>query len=276
MDKFSLVAEYEQKHSIPEQECYVQFIKQYETYMPKMGIAEELLNKRYFFALEEKKIEEKKKEITGVYSVVGRHNLQDQSRYASKNFPIMLESFFKDTFKRKELGVEIDNVYYPLLVLRDGLECPEFQIFEDNEQRNVLINLQKEWFFEWNKLNNQGIIEKTNALMAVSSSLAAKQDKMNYAKEFKKLAKQRKCVVGCRLEEYDFREVDLSDYIFINCNLSLANFSHCNLANTFFVNCDLTDACFYGATLNGCYSISGDSSPVKDPFKLISAYKVKE
>lgn len=60
-----------------------------------------------------------------------------------------------------------------------------------------------------------------------------------------------------RMEGYDFREVDLSNAVFMNCSLIGANFSFVNLENAVFINCNLSNVIWHKAWTNNTVVIDG-------------------
>lgn len=266
MTKNDIVSEYEKKHNIPEKERYMVYISQYECYMPKMGIAEELIEERYEQAKAEEDAEEKKKKYLGIYKITGLHNLEDKSTYAAKNFDNMLKAFYTDKYKKKELGVEIEGEYYGLLSIREDQKYPEYVAIKNFEQKDTLLNIQREWFLNFVEQDNNELIRETTEVSELSEYLMPKQ-KINYTRELKKIKETRKCFTDSKLDGYDFREIICDNTFFFNCSLKKANFSHVNLQNTVFVNCDTTDAIFLGANLNGCIKVTGNTKEIKDKYK---------
>lgn len=269
MTKTELVSEYEKKHNIPEDDRLMTYIAQYGCYMQKIGVTEEEIEERYQIALREYENEEKRKLMIGVYTSTGKHNLKDISRYASKNFDNMINSFFADEFVKKELGVENDGTYYHLLTYRNDSEYPEMEVIPDCDIRDNLINLQREWFLKLVDLSKELLLKQTKEVAEMSGYIAPKQ-RINYTREIKKIISQKKCIFDARLDGYDFREVDCSNMFFYNCNFNDANFAHCNLQNTVFVNCKLDNAIFYGANTNGCIKTYGEPEEIVDSHKNIS------
>lgn len=242
------------------------YISQYECFMPKMGVSEELIEERYLKAKEELELEEKKSNYIGVYKITGLHNLQDKSTYAAKNFDNMLSAFFTDKYKKKELGVEIDGEYHGLLSIREDQKYPEYIMVKEFEQKNVLLDIQREWFLNFVERNNTALLNEITEVSELSGYLMPKQ-RINYTKELKKIQGTRKSFVEAKLDGYDFREISCDNTFFFNCSLRKANFSHVNLQNTVFVNCNIEDAIFFGANLNGCIRITGEISEIKDKYK---------
>ena len=269
MNKAELVSEYEKKHDIPENERYMTYIEQYGCFMPKIGIAEEEIEERYQRALMEQELEDKKKEFEGIYTVVSQHNLKDQGRFSSKNFKNMVTQFYRDTYKKKELGVENDGIYYPVLTIREGMEYPDLEPIPNCEARDAIIHLQKDWFLLFVSLSKEALIRQTKEVVEMSGYISPKQ-RINFAREFKKMQEQRICISDARLDHYDFRECNCANMLFLNCNLEYANFAHVNLQNTTFINCNLNNAIFYGANTNGCVQISGDKEDIIDSHRKIS------
>lgn len=266
MTKNDIVSEYEEKHNIPEEERYMVFISQYECYMPKMGISEELIEERYLKAKEELELEERKNSYIGVYKITGLHNLQDKSTYAAKNFDNMLLAFYKDTFKKKEIGVEIDGEYHGLLTIREDQKYPEYIMVKDLDQKDTLLDIQREWFLSYVERSNKALVDEITEVSELSEAFKPKQG-INYTRELKKIQGTKKCFVDAKLDGYDFRETVCDNTFFFNCSLRKANFSHVNLQNTVFVNCNTDEAIFLGANLNGCIKITGDTEEIKDKYK---------
>ena len=81
------------------------------------------------------------------------------------------------------------------------------------------------------------------------------------------MEQNKKVFINKRMEDFDFRSVDLSGAIFIQCVLCNANFAHVNLCDTLFINCDLQGAVYLGATLNNSFQIQGECKPLIDVYK---------
>ena len=273
-EKCELIASYEKKHFISQEECLVEYIKQYECYMPRIGISKDKLEERYHLAVMEVEEERKRKEMHGVYRVTMDHNLQDVSQYAMGNVQKLLDHFFVDKYKKKEVSIQIGDVEYPLLIIRDTMKYPEFKLIPDCEEKNILEKIQREWFLGYIDRKEAHVLEETRHLAEISSGLCAKQEKINYQKEIRKLKKTRQVFVDCRMEGYDFRESILNETIFINCHLNRSNFAHVNLQNTLFINCEMEDVIFYGANLNGVYQIDGTMVKVIDHYEKISGGEI--
>ena len=95
-------------------------------------------------------------------------------------------------------------------------------------------------------------------MMRAGERTSKKQADFNYVKEVTRRMKiNKKLFVEERMEGYDFREIDLSDAIFISCVLSNSNFCGCNMENALFVNCTMNDCMYYGAMVNNCRAIYG-------------------
>ena len=90
------------------------------------------------------------------------------------------------------------------------------------------------------------------------AKMERKQPLIQYTKEIKKkMGLCKKFFADTKMEGYDFREVDLSNAVFVNCSLIGANFSFVNLENAVFVNCNLTNVIWHKAWSNNTVIIDG-------------------
>ena len=186
----------------------------------------------------------------------------------------MIMDFFTNKRRIKRVGVQYQKmkpIY--LLFLDSKKEYPAFidlpfDILSDKQLRE-LEHYRCEWFIWYVQLKEQSIMEETqNIIHQATSTLSPKQSPFHYEKEIKKRMEQKKKIfINKRMENFDFRSVDLSGAIFIHCVLCNANFAHVNLCDTLFVNCDLQGAVYLGATLNNSFQIQGEWKPLVDVYK---------
>ena len=186
----------------------------------------------------------------------------------------MIMDFFTNKRRIKRVGVQYQKmkpIY--LLFLDSKKEYPAFidlpfDILSDKQLRK-LEHYRCEWFIWYVQLKEQSIMEETqNIIHQATSTLSPKQSPFHYEKEIKKRMEQKKKIfINKRMENFDFRSVDLSGAIFIHCVLCNANFAHVNLCDTLFVNCDLQGAVYLGATLNNSFQIQGEWKPLVDVYK---------
>ena len=260
---YKLIYEYEEKKNIPLEERSVEYIKKYDNYLPVMGVDIEVIKERYALAVKE--LSEDKKRIKGIYKVTLSNNIQDSSTFAPDNFQKMLDSFYIDKYKKKELYLKIETEEYLLLVIREGMEYPECIDNTEVLSNRILAKYQRDWFLEYIKRDKEKIaLEAKDIVMKAESSLSPKQPGVNYTKEIKKALENRNMITDRKMERYDFREVSLNGVVFINCYLKGANFAHVNLTKTVFINCNLDEAVFYGAEMNGAVVIEGESFELKE------------
>ena len=260
---YKLIYEYEEKKNIPLEERSVEYIKKYDNYLPVMGVDIEVIKERYALAVKE--LSEDKKRIKGIYKVTLSNNIQDSSTFAPDNFQKMLDSFYIDKYKKKELYLKIETEEYLLLVIREGMEYPECIDNTEVLSNRILAKYQRDWFLEYIKRDKEKIaLEAKNIAMKAESSLSPKQSGVNYTREIKKALENRNMITDRKMERYDFREVSLNGVVFINCYLKGANFAHVNLTKTVFINCNLDEAVFYGAEMNGAVVIEGESFELKE------------
>ena len=260
---YKLIYEYEEKKNIPLEERSVEYIKKYDNYLPVMGVDIEIIKERYALAVKESS--EDKKRIKGLYKVTLSNNIQDSSTFAPDNFQKMLDSFYIDKHKKKELYLKIESKEYLLLVIREGMEYPECADNDEVLSNRILAKYQRDWFLEYIKRDKERIaLEAKDIVMKAESSLSPKQPGVNYTREIKKALENRNMITDRKMERYDFREVSLNGVVFINCYLKGANFAHVNLTKTVFINCNLDEAVFYGSEMNGAVVIEGESFELKE------------
>lgn len=267
--KAEIIHEYEELKNIPEEFRFTEYVEAYDSHMIKMGLDPERIEDRYNSALLLKAQKDSDK-FQGVMEITLQHNLTDVAEYSIKNIEKMFQNFLYRDEKVRRIGIKKDDdkpIY--LLKIRDTDILPEYiDIPDDVPNKEELKSIRHEWFVKTVYIHEHKVEEQTKELLNIAGSkLSPKQEKFNYSREFKKKIKKTNYVIGEQLEEYDFRQIELSDYIFINCNLKKANFSHVNLTNTLFVNCNLDETIFYGAQLNGCMQINGDAKQVVDNYK---------
>lgn len=260
---YKLIYEYEEKKKIPLEERSVEYIEKYDNYLPVMGIDIEKIKARYALAVKE--LSEDKKRIKGIYKVTLSNNIKDSATFAPDNFQKMLDSFYGDKYKKKELYLKIETEEYLLLAIREGMEYPECVDNDEVLSNSILAKYQRDWFLEYIKRDKEKIaLEAKNIAMKAESSLSPKQPGVNYTREIKKALENRNVITDKRMERYDFREVSLNGVVFINCYLKGANFAHVNLTGTVFINCNLDEAVFYGVEMNGAIVIEGESFELKE------------
>lgn len=266
--KAMLIHEYEEIKDIPESFRFTEYVESYGTYMIKIGLNTEEIENRYSKALL-LKARSDTSDVQGVMEVTLQHNLNDIAEYASKNIDTMLKDFMCRNEKVRRVGLKRNGTTIFLLKIRETDVLPEnIDIPDDLENKNELINIRDEWFAKTVLIYKRKIEDETKRLLNIAGSkLSPKQERYNYARQLKRKIVSTSCLIDEDLEDFDFRQIVMNNYIFVNCNLKNANFSHVNLENTFFLNCNLEGTIFYGAQLNGCKTICGNETRVVDIFK---------
>lgn len=180
------------------------------------------------------------------------HNIKDCAKFwneadAVRCF-IELEGMRRLGFKFGECE---DNMFFlvadrqnePQLIaegMADGKEAQKLR-------ERMLLTLS----FEFQK---QAAQEAQRLLEMASAPTAGRSGRINFKKEIaKRMQVCKKTFRNCRMEGYDFRDIDLSDSIFVNCFLSNSNFSGCNLQNAVFINCKLDGTTWQNAYLNNAF-----------------------
>ena len=272
MTKENLIAEYERSHDLPEEERVVEYVPAFGKFLKKITVSQEAYEERYAEAKHEYDTNKKKKCIA-VYKVVMEHNLTDQSSFNLKNVDSMIERFVRDEYKKKTVGIQIeDGEVIELLKYRQNEEFPELlplpEILPEGALNTELMDIQYQWLIASVKEKEKDLVNSTKELINRSgSNLSARQDDINFVKEIKKAMENRNVFIDRKFEGYDFREVSLDSAIFIHCDLTSANFAHVNLQNTFFINCNMTDTIFYGAVLNNSYKVNGNIEKMRDKYE---------
>lgn len=272
MTKENMIAEYERSHDIPEEERVVEYVTTFNKFLKKITVSQEAYERRYEEAKYEYDTNKKKKRIA-VYQVVMEHNLTDQSSFNFKNIDSMIERFVRDEYRKKTIGIQIDDgEVIALLKYRQNEEFPELiplpEILPEGMSNIELMDIQYQWLIASVKEKEKDLVNDTKELInKAGSNLAAKQDSINFTKEIKKVMENRSVIIDRKLEGYDFRDISLDGVVFIHCDLTDANFAHVNLQNTFFINCNLTNTIFYGAVLNNSYKINGNIEKMKDKYE---------
>lgn len=275
IDRVEVIATYENKRNLPEIIRYTEYKAEDDCYVLKLGIGEQFIQRRYEEALQPFQEEkEKKSSLVGILEVTLEHNMKDIGTYSMDNRYQMIRDFFTNKRRIKRVGVQyqkMEPIY--LLFLDSKKEYPAFidlpfDILNDRQLKE-LEHYRCEWFIWYVQLKEQSIIEETqNIIHQATSTLSPKQSPFHYEKEIKKRMEQKKKIfINKRMENFDFRSVDLSGAIFIHCVLCNANFAHVNLCDTLFVNCDLQGAVYLGATLNNSFQIQGEWKPLVDVYK---------
>lgn len=245
MNSYKTIFEYEKSLNLNDSQKTIEYIPQYDDYMPKVGIDTALIKERYDEALNA--LNKNAPKITAIYRITLNNNIKDQAEYNEENFKSMLNSFTFDDYVQKELLLKVGDKLWPLLIIRKGMEFPEFTDTEENLCK-IAIEYQQKWFISFIELIHEKEMNENEKLLEISkSSLAAKQPGINYTKEIRKAMESRMVIKDKKMAGFDFREVPLARVIFINCNLTKANFSHVDLTDTVFINCQMEKAVFYKA-----------------------------
>lgn len=270
MDKVDIIACYEAAHNIPDVSRYTEYVEHYQKNMLKMGISPKFIESRYQDALkerEQKQNNEDKRSL--VFYTEDDHGLKDIASFSMCNIENMFKEFGRREVKEKRLGLKIENETYYLIQQLDTKEYPEFLDIPDIPDKLALEDMRYQWFLKVIEIRENKMAAEMERIVALSqSSLSAKQD-INYTKEIKKRTRQAKTVfINEMMSGFDFREIDLSDAMFIDCNLSGANFSHCNMINCRFINCNMENVILYEAVTNNCTVITGEKKAVVDNIHL--------
>lgn len=267
--KAEIIHEYEELKNIPLDFRYTEYVEAYSSYMIKMGLDPEKIQDRYNLALLDR-AQQNQDEFQGIMEITLQHNIPDTAVYALINIDAMFENFMNRDEKVRRIGIKRkDEEPIYLLKIRDTDILPEFVPISDNmPDIDYLENIRHEWFVKTVYLHEHNLEEQTKKLLNISGSkLSPKQEKYNYGKELKRKIKNCSILRDEQMEEFDFRSIQLSGYIFINCNLKNSNFSYVNLEGASFINCNLEGALFYGAQLNGCMKYTCDPTKVIDIYK---------
>lgn len=182
------------------------------------------------------------------------HNIKDCGIYADEEAAVKI--FFSEEGTRK-IGIEKGEKKYFLLGAEEG-KHPVSLIKEINcppEEKNQMYEKSQDWINKWYKLYiDRQQREAEKMLARAESPVSRRQEKINFKKEItKRMRHIKKAFISQRMEGYDFRELDLSDALFLNCHLKGSNFSNVNLQNTIFINCEIKDCVFYKAFMNNSY-----------------------
>lgn len=192
------------------------------------------------------------------------HFFEEKAGYNLQNFDAVVKAFCEITnYKSKRVSAIIMNKEICLIKQNEMESIPKIV----NETCVIFNTELKEECFNVAASLYEGIVryminEKEvlleEMLESPGSRMERRQEQFNYVRAIKKKMQTcNKIFKDARMEEYDFREIDLSGAIFINCSLKNANFSHVNLENVQFINCDLTGALFYKSHTNGSLIIDG-------------------
>lgn len=275
INRAEVIAAYENKRNLPEVIRYTEYKEKDDCYVLKLGIGEQFIQKRYEEALQPFQEEkEKRGNLVGVLEITLEHNMKDVGIYSIDNSRQMIMDFFTNKRRIKRVGVQYQKKEPIYLLFGDSKK--EYPTFIDlsfdglsDKQLKELEHYRCEWFIWYVQLKQQAIIEETqNIIHKATSNLSPKQSPFHYEKEIKKRMEQNKKIfLNKRMEDFDFRRVDLSGAIFIQCVLCNANFAHVNLCDTLFINCDLQGAVYLGATLNNSFQIQGECKPLIDVYK---------
>lgn len=193
------------------------------------------------------------------------HNEQDKSEFNVKNIEQTAQTFFSlNCFKLKEIYAVTDSESVCLL-RQNSLETYPRNIVIQSTQNigaELYAECQRTAFLlyeELTKLQYKAYTEQMEEMIESSGArMERKQPLFSHTKEIKKkMGTCKKFFTDSRMEGYDFREVDLSNAVFLNCSLVGANFSFVNLESALFINCNLTNIIWHKAWTNNAVVIDG-------------------
>ena len=197
------------------------------------------------------------------------HNEQEQSEFSIKNIVQAAQSFFSlNCFKLKEIYAVTEQKTMCLFRQNNLETYPRNMVIQNisdiqnPELTEVYAECQRTAFLlyeELVKLQQKAYTEHMEQMIESSGAkMERKQPLIQYTKEIKKkMSMCKKFFMDTRMEGYDFREVDLSNAVFVNCSLIGANFSFVNLENTVFINCNLMNVIWHKAWTNNTVVIDG-------------------
>ena len=158
--------------------------------------------------------------------------------------------------QHQQLLIRQTNGFTKNMMLETTLEETELEL----ECQRAAARIQQKILLKERELEK----ERTEHLLESAGSKYEKKQNFSWMRAVKKKMETRKVFIDKRMEDYDFREIDVSETIFYNCSLCRANFSHVNIENTLFINCDITGAIFYKAHTAGTAVISCESKSLKE------------
>lgn len=192
------------------------------------------------------------------------HYFEEKASYHPQNFDAVIKAFSEiKNYKNKRISAIVMSKEVCLIKQNEMESLPRIA----NETCVIFNTELKEECFNIAARLYEGIVRDIingkeavleEILESPGSKMERKQEQFNYVRAIrKKMQTCHKIFRDTRMEEYDFREIELDGAIFINCSLKNANFSHVNLENVMFINCDLTGALFYKSQMNGSMVING-------------------
>jgi hypothetical protein len=253
-----LVGKYEDENNILMTERYTEYLEDFSTYLLKKNVnlveVEDLLERLKNNETGSMKEAPQNDKIVYYIEMLLQYNQTDTSYFTVTNLRTeenMLKEFYALNVKKKTLGIKCN----------DESKIALIQQSETQDQPTcILLSKSNIQFHEISMRLLQKLLSiyvsdiKAQAARAIEESenkFTGKQPKPNYKREIqKKMCTSKKVFLDCRMEGYDFREINLQGAMFINCILNRANFSGCNMEDTFFLDCELVDAMFYKANLN--------------------------
>lgn len=261
-DMCDVIAQYENAKGFTEEERCTEYMSEFGSYVFRMDVSRGKIMERYSEAKEstEGKYLADGKKIIAVFQITLAHNVKDSSSFPLQNEEIMMQEYFNKKTYEKMLGIKYeDNIYY---LIRQQKDCfPELiglPMALETRLLERLDEIRNRWFkriLEEERLNHQ---KQINEIISAGERTSKKQENFNFLREItKRMKTNKKVFIEEHMEGYDFREVDLSDAIFISCILTNSNFSGCNMENAVFVNCTMNDCMYYGAMLNNCRAMYG-------------------
>ena len=192
---------------------------------------------------------------------IREHGISETAEFHKNNVDYLVRSYLEKEPDRKEIYAVMEQEQQLLIRQKNG--CSENVMLEmtledselELECQKAAGRIQQKLILKETELQK----EETERLLERARSKLEKKQNFSWMRAIKKKMETRKAFVDKRMEDYDFREIDVSDTIFYNCSLCRANFSHVNMENTLFINCDLTDAIFYKAHTAGAAVIQSES-----------------
>lgn len=207
------------------------------------------------------------------------HNIYDRAVYTEAGLAF---SIFFETAGFRKIGIYNDcknDVSEIMLLAADGcnLEILPMPEDADDEQLISLYNIREQWLFMWSSFYKKKCDTEMRAIFdAANSPISRRQAPVNFKKEIiKRMEKCTKMFRNRNMEGYDFREIPLSQAVFINCNLKDANMAGVDLTDSIFINCKINGMILYNAIINNAFVYSDCSVEKLKNLKKGAVFNVK-
>lgn len=194
------------------------------------------------------------------------HGMCETAEFHKNNIEYLVKSYVEAKSERKEIYAIMEQ-HQQLLIRQTNGFLKNMMLETTLEERELELECQRAAARIQQKiLLREGELRKkqTEHLLESAGSKYEKKQNFSWIRAVKKKMETKKAFIDKRMEDYDFREMDLSDAIFYNCSLCRANFSHVNIENTLFINCDISGAIFYKAHTAGAAVINSESKSIKE------------